>query len=194
MTGRSPRPATSRAATRRLGMLIVACVAAAGGCSSPAVAGRPVSAVAPSSAPSPAATRPCDGFRAPEDVDPAGRLVAVNPHPIRATAVWLPGLNSVACRAKLTTMDTAEAVRLAAAINRAPPSPRGATACPADDATAVIVYFSYRHRAEEELADVSLSGCAGVGAPGRYARQLTPTIRHILAGLAPTGWARYLTR
>jgi hypothetical protein len=128
-----------------------------------------------------------DGFPTGNDV--AGE-VTVDPNPSGAIAIWLPGLDRNTCPVRVI-VDPAQAVRLAADVRSAPKIPPGVYNCPADFGVGVDLYFAYAGRAQAQLVSINLSGCTGIGAPGREGRQLPDAARAELATLAPPGWARY---
>lgn len=90
------------------------------------------------------------------DTDPSG-----------GEALWLPGMNSKACRAVLTTLTRQQATAFAAAVDRAKPWPSGTYNCPADDGSSVTVFLSYAGRRGAEVVREALAGCGGISAPGR---------------------------
>jgi hypothetical protein len=119
-------------------------------------------------------------------------LVRVDSHPQAAIAVWKPGLNERNCRAVRTTLTQSDAVTLATDIDRATRFPSGTVNCGSEDGTAVSIYFTYGH-SKSELAEINLGGCAQIGGPRRWGRQLTAAVQRDLARLAPPRWRRYLS-
>jgi hypothetical protein len=119
-------------------------------------------------------------------------LVTVDKDPNGVTAVWLPGLNQRPCRAQRTSDPASTARRLAHDIRSAPKFPSGDIACPADDGSAVGLYFSVNGDEQPEYVRVALRGCAPVDAPGRSARRSTDALRTDLGNIAPTPWASAL--
>ena len=120
---------------------------------------------------------------------PAHGLVSVDPKPADVTAVWIPGLNQRPCRTATVHYAATVAARLAHDVRSAPRFPNGTFACPADDGSAVDLYFSYGAGHAREYVRVGLRGCTSVGAPGRSDRRATETLLRDLAALAPQPWA-----
>ncbi|MBO1753773.1 hypothetical protein [Allobranchiibius sp. CTAmp26] len=115
----------------------------------------------------------------------AGKLVWVDPDPTGATAVWQPGLNNKVCHILVTRVDRTQATAIARQIDASKPFPDGPISCPMDDGTRVDLYFAYAGSTRQQMAVVTLTGCAEVFAPGRDAR-LAPG----LDGIEPQVWAQ----
>jgi hypothetical protein len=124
------------------------------------------------------------------------RLVHVDADPTGGQLVWYPGLNNKGseCRDVVRNLTTSQAVQLARAINRAPVTRdygHGMHSCPMDDGSGVGVYLSYAGRTDDEVVEIALTGCSGVGAPSRVSRVLTPAVRRAIAP-HPAGWGKLL--
>lgn len=169
------------------------CAVLAAGCTGartdhhPAV-GTPVPTVAPTRAPAAVVAGDCalQGVSAHTATTEQG-LVSVDPSASGLVILWVPGLNQRPCWAELVDSGSGVARRLAAAIDTAPATTPGTTACTAADNTGAELYFQYPGRPSER-ADVSLSGCEGVAAPGRDQRQLSDDLAASLLPLAPGAW------
>lgn len=158
-----------------------------------AASGPPVVTAVPTAVPATAAAGGPGGCHVPRaqlsySQDAVG-LVTVDPDPVGATLLWLPGASSTACTAQLTTLDVSTAAALARDIPAAPAVAPGRYNCPADDNAAVAVYLRYAHRPDAEVVNIALSGCAFLDAPGRTARAQTAAIRRDLRAVAPPDWA-----
>jgi hypothetical protein len=106
--------------------------------------------------------------------------------------VWIPGLNSRACKAQLTRGNAHIASALARDIDAAPVVSNASTYnCPNDDGTSARLYFSYRHGATQRF-DADLSGCAWIAAPRDASRSSTAQFRRDMTKLAPNVWRRYV--
>lgn len=155
--------------------------------------GTPVNEVAPANAP---LTKEHKGVCTVESPAPGGNvdtskgLVWVYRNARRVVSVWLPSENTGHCVA-VRKMDTASyADAIAAAIEHAPPMPRGIF-CPRDDGSAVRIYLGY-NSGVQQYANVELSGCHTVSAPGRAPREVTPALTRALRHIVPPGWDHYL--
>lgn len=170
----------------------VASAATVAACSPFGASGGPVRATPPSAAPS-ASARPegaghaCLVPHGAEDERNHG-LVSVGGRPTGVIAVWLPGLNQRPCRAALTRGNADVARRLAKDIRAAPKWPSGNFNCPNDDGAGARLYFQRSGSTLADLADIQLSGCRGVDAPGRSARWMTDRLFHDLASIEPAPW------
>jgi hypothetical protein len=113
-------------------------------------------------------------------------------HPSAVAVVWLPGLNSGACKAVLTRGNAHMAATLAGDIDGARVVPDADTyMCPDDDGTGARLYFMYAHGATQRI-DGDLSGCSWITAPGDGTRASTPKFRQDMSTLAPLPWRAYL--
>ena len=121
----------------------------------------------------------------PPSAPAAGKLVWVDPDPSGATAVWQPGLNNKVCHTLVTSVDRSRAAVIARRIDASKPPPDGTVSCPNDDGTRVDLYFAYAGSTRQQLAVVTLTGCAAVFAPGRDARSAPA-----LDGIEPQAWAQ----
>jgi hypothetical protein len=148
---------------------------------------RPVFTTVPSTTPTAVTSSPCVVGAIPYSTRPGKALVSVDRHPVAVAAVWVPGLNQRPCRSQITNGKSAQADRLASAIDAAPRFPSGRIACPNDDGSGVVLYFSYSH-SQPETATVTLRGCRSVQAPARRARQVTTAVYQALAPLMPVAW------
>jgi hypothetical protein len=73
-------------------------------------------------------------------------------HPSAVAVVWLPGLNSRACKAVLTRGNAHIAAALASDIDGARVVPNAETyMCPDDDGTGARLYFMYAHGATQRI-------------------------------------------
>ena len=169
----------------RLLVSLVAAVSLPSGCGG--TVSRPVFASVPTAGPSSVKTTPCVVSEDAHRELSGTALVFVDRHPVAVEAVWIPGLNQRPCRSEVTRGTAVEAAKIAAAIDAAPRFPSGDFSCPNDDRSATQLYFSYpSHRSQ--MAEVALSGCTSVHAPGRRARQLTVAVREALGPLEPPAW------
>jgi hypothetical protein len=155
-------------------------------------AGAPIRAVVPARAPLGGGGRGCAVV--PEIVTTATAtatveqgLVDVDRSPSAVVMVWVPGLNQPPCRAELMHRGIGIARGLAGAVDTAPAVPPGSSACGAADNSGLDLYFLYPGESGE-YAHVSLSGCEGVGAPGRESRQMSDALSAVLKPLAPAPW------
>jgi hypothetical protein len=106
--------------------------------------------------------------------------------------VWLPGLNSRACKAVLTRGNAHIASALASDIDEGWVVPNADTyMCPDDDGTSARLYFTYAQGATWRI-DADLSGCSWITAPGDGTRASTPKFREDISTLAPLPWRAYL--
>ena len=113
-------------------------------------------------------------------------------HPSAVAVVWLPGLNSRACKAVLTRGNAHIGSTLASDIDGARVVPNAETyMCPDDDGTGVRLYFMYAHGATRRI-DADLSGCSWITAPVDGTRASTPRFREDMSTLAPLPWRAYL--
>ena len=113
-------------------------------------------------------------------------------HPSAVAVVWLPGLNSRACKAVLTRGNAHIASTLASDIDEARVVPNADTyMCPDDDGTGARLYFMYAQGATQRI-DADLSGCPWITAPGDGTRASTPKFREDMSILAPPPWRAYL--
>ena len=154
------------------------------------VHGAPVNSPAPAVAPTSShANGSCStpGVSTPPPSTESQHLMWVDPKPTTLTAVWLPGLNAKHCAARRTVSGAALARRVAGAIEHAKAFPTGALPCPFDDNTSVRLYFGYR-TGGDEYADVALSGCRPISAPGRRSRWNDDQVEHALLPAAPPAW------
>lgn len=171
----------------------VLCVVLVSGCAGAftdhhTAVGAPVAAVAPTRAPAAVGPGGCVLQGAAPATATAGQsLVGVDRSPSGVIIVWVPGLNQRPCRAQLGRDGSRIARGLAAAVDTAPAVPPGSSACPAADGAGADLYFLYPGRPGEQ-AQVSLSGCEDVGAPGRAPRQLSDDLVAALRPLAPGPW------
>jgi hypothetical protein len=117
--------------------------------------------------------------------------VWVRPKPFGVVTVWLPGLNSRRCNARLVTAGRHTARVVAAAVDAARPVKGGPYACPFDDGTRVDVYLTYPHRGDE-FVGVAVTGCRWLTAPARTARWNDSGVARPLRRIAPAPWKRYL--
>lgn len=168
------------------------CLVLASGCAGaftnhPTAVGAPVHAVAPTRAPAAVGSGGCTLKGTSPDTPTEQALVSVDRPPSGVVIVWVPGLNQRPCRAQLIHDGARIARGLVAAIDTAPVIPPGSSACPAADGAGADLYFTYPGRAGEQ-AQVELSGCEGVGAPGRAPRQLSDDLVAALLPLAPGPW------
>lgn len=76
-------------------------------------------------------------------------------------------------------------------IEAAKPS-SGLINCTADDETGLRLYFTYAKKRPSEQVDVHLTGCEGVGAPGRESIDVNSDFYAALTPLAPAAWRRVL--
>ncbi len=171
----------------------VLCAVLAAGCTGALTAhhfavGAPVSAVAPTRAPVAVVAGDCvlQGGTANTASSEQG-LVTVDRSPSGVVILWVPALNQRPCLAELVHAGPGVARRLAAAIDTAPATPRGTTACTAADNTGAETYLLYPSKPSER-ADVSLSGCEGIDGPIRDQRQLSHDLVTSLLPLAPGPW------
>jgi hypothetical protein len=176
---------------RRVIALVVVASAVAG-CSS---TGAPVRAVPPPVAPSATTRSYAGGGHAcfTPETSPDGRkkgLVSVGRHPSTVVVVWLPELGQEPCRTALTRGNAATARRLAEDVMKAPKFPSGTFNCPNDSGIGARLYFG--HDGTADLADLRLSGCRGISAPGRAAREMTGRLARDLAPIAPSPWNQHL--
>lgn len=126
------------------------------------------------------------------DTGKASRVVTVDPHPLDATAAWIPAGDQRPCRVVTTPVARAQAERLAADIRSARTLPTSGTFnCPNANSSGVDLFFHYAGRTE--VATVGLSGCAGVSAPARLGRYVTDALRRDLAEIAPSPWKGQLS-
>jgi hypothetical protein len=176
---------------RRRAVLVGTWLAVLGALSSCSASTQSVPATAPTRPPAAVGTTPCY-FGAAGSGGTAAPLVRVGSHPRAAIAVWKPGLNEKDCRAVLTHLTKSAAVRLAADIDRAKRFPSGKINCGSQDGATASFYFTYDH-SKSQLAEIAFGGCAHIGGPGRWGRQLTAPVQHDLVGLAPAPWRRYLS-
>jgi hypothetical protein len=110
------------------------------------------------------------------------------------TIVWIPGLNSKACKAVLTRGNAHIASVLASGLDQAMMVQRGVQSgpiisCPNNDGTTARLYFTYAHRPTQRI-DFDLSGCSWITGPGR--RLFTTQFRTDMKLLAPKEWRRYV--
>jgi hypothetical protein len=133
----------------------------------------------------------CRGGAATEASDSIVGNTWVDVRPAGAIVVWEPGLNSTTCRAELTNLDAASASAVADAIRNAPLVGAGQKPCPSDDETRVLLYFQYSGKKQDEYVEDDLTGCGGLSAPHRWAREETPAIRTALRVAAPAEWRSY---
>jgi hypothetical protein len=113
-------------------------------------------------------------------------------HPSAVAAVWIPGLNSRACKAVLTRGNAHIASTLASDIDGARVVPNADTyMCPDDDDRGARLYFMYAHGATRRI-DADLSGCSWITDPGDGTRASTPKFREDMSTLAPLPWRAYL--
>jgi hypothetical protein len=113
-------------------------------------------------------------------------------HPSAVDIVWLPGLNSRACKAVLTRGTAHIASTLTSDIDGARVVPNADTyMCPDDDGTGARLYFMYADGATQRI-DADLSGCSWITAPGDGARSSTSMFRQDMSILAPRPWRSYL--
>jgi hypothetical protein len=167
--------------TRRLLVLLLSAGLALTACGSST--GSPVSAAAPTQAP---------GCAKPALIAVSTNgLVTVDPDPIGAVLIWYPDMNEQPCRTVRTTLTSTPAVQLAADVRAAPKFPSGTFNCPAAFGVEVDAYFSYKGQSQAQLADISLSGCRGIDAPGRSTRRYTDQLGIDLKAVAPPDWIKY---
>ena len=113
-------------------------------------------------------------------------------HPSAVAVVWLPGLNSRACKAVLTRGNAHIAATLASDIDGARVVQNADTyMCPDNDGTSARLYFMFAHGATQRI-DADLSGCSWIKAPGDGTRASTPVFREDMSMLAPRSWRSYL--
>ena len=113
-------------------------------------------------------------------------------HPSAVAVVWLPGLNSGACKAVLTRGNAHIASILASDIDEARVVPNADTyMCPDDDGTGARLYFTYAQGATRRI-DADLSGCSWITDRGDGTRASTPKFREDMSTLAPLAWRAYL--
>jgi hypothetical protein len=113
-------------------------------------------------------------------------------HPSAVAVVWLPGLNSKACKAVLTRGNAHLASALGGDIDGARVLPNADTyMCPDDDGTGARLYFVYAHGATQRI-DAELGGCSWITAPGDGTRASTPKFREDMSTLAPLPWRSHL--
>ena len=122
-----------------------------------------------------------------------GPHLTVAPDPRGVTAVWIPGL-AEPCRPVVTHGNQRVASALADDIRNAPNSPLGIFNCPLDTGRRVRLYFAYGDHQPGERADVSLSGCEGISAPGRSGLTATAALGRDLLVIAPLPWRKDLAR
>jgi hypothetical protein len=120
-----------------------------------------------------------------------GPHLTVDPDPRGVTAVWIPGLEE-ACHPVVTHGNQQMASALADDIRNAPNSPLGIFNCPLDTGQRVRLYFAYGSHQPGERADISLSGCEGITAPGRSGRTATAALGRDLLAIAPPFWRKDL--
>ncbi|MGI5229486.1 hypothetical protein [Actinoallomurus sp. CA-142502] len=170
----------------------VASAVALAACSPFGGSGAPVRGTPPSAAPSASARASgtghvCVGSHGSRRV-PSHGLVSVGSRPTGVVAVWFPGMNQRPCRAALTRGNAVLARRLAKDIRAAPKWPSGTFNCPSDDGAGARLYFQRSGSTLADLADVQLSGCKGVDAPGRSARWMTDRLLRDLSSIEPAPW------
>ena len=102
-----------------------------------------------------------------------GGWVWVDPDPVGAVEVWLPGWNAKQCTATLTHIDATQASAIATAIRQAPREPRdnGESAGGSYSQARLAIYLQYPGHTEAELAVVDAAG--DVSAPGLQPRALS---------------------
>lgn len=120
--------------------------------------------------------------------------VTVDSSPSGVSIVWLPGFNTRPCLAALTHAGAEMATALANDIQHAPDVSSGATGCSADDGAGVRLYFSYAGGHPTERADVNLTGCKAITAPGRSPRSATQPLLNQLGSVAPNDWRLYFVQ
>ncbi|HEY3736768.1 MAG TPA: hypothetical protein VGL26_04930 [Jatrophihabitans sp.] len=139
----------------------------------------------PKSAPQPVATSSDCRFAGISGPRNMGGLVWVDPDPVGAIVVWLPGWNAKPCAATLTHIDASQASVIATAIRHAPAAPQdnGESAGGTFSAALVAIYLQYAGHAKAELAVVNASG--GVSASGLRPRGLDVGV---LQATSPVGF------
>lgn len=168
--------------------LLVACAA-----QQPLV-GTPVPATAPTRIPPTriGPTKVCTYPGEFRSADPTEHgLVFLRRSPVAVVFEWLPGTDQRPCDAVVSRSGARVAHELAAAVDAAPVYPPGSSACPGADLTAVHLFLLFAGSGAEE-ATVDLSGCEGIGAPGRSDRQMTQRMADDLRAVAPRPWKRRL--
>ncbi|MGZ3338078.1 MAG: hypothetical protein ACXVBV_22440 [Isosphaeraceae bacterium] len=95
-------------------------------------------------------------------------------------------MNIHPCRAVLSHANGTVADQIAHDIRSTGTGLRGKHSCPGFDWGVAIFYFEYAHRTLAERADVRLSACVEVIAPGRRARSGMTLLD--LAQIAPPPW------
>lgn len=118
--------------------------------------------------------------------------VFVDPNPIGAEISWIPGSSVTPCTPVINRADSAHAIALAKAIDAAPKSRYGVFNCPSDDRMRVRLYLLYAGNVSSQYAQVELSGCGGIDAPGRADRSGSAALNRALAALAPAGPGNWL--
>lgn len=102
-------------------------------------------------------------------------LLAVDSSPASVLLVWRPGLNGP-CRVVQRRLGRAAAQRLAAAMDSAGPSPfdQGTFSCPADDGTAVDLWFATSVGWQRMM--LPFGGCSALLADDRGGRSVPPVV------------------
>lgn len=166
---------------------------AASGCTRSVVEDSPSAAPPPSAAAASVRNGACE-VRWQQVGDPFGQApLTVGREPRNVVAIWIPGLNSLdRCAAVRVSYDASVATRLAVDVDGSPVASDAPRACPADDGTAVELWFGYAGGRTERV-DVNLTGCLGITAAARHARDVSPRLLHDLAAVAPPPWAAALS-
>ena len=117
----------------------------------------------------------------------------LSPHPSGVVVVWLPGLNSKACKAVLTRGNAHIASVLASGLDQAMMVQRGVhsgpiLSCPNDNGTTARLYFTYAHRPTQRI-DLDLSGCGSISLL-KVDSQRPSSGGH--EALAPKAWRAYV--
>jgi hypothetical protein len=136
----------------------------------------------------PAIERACPNFTSPSGTTSDEGLVTVDPRPFALVAAWYGGMNreTTPC-VTLTHTTIAQAELIANDIRTAAALPAATEYenCGADDASQVVLYFSYQGVHDAQTATVKLNGCIQVGAAGRLSRTVDSAMYADLIALAP---------
>ena len=128
----------------------------------------------------------------PSTSHPGATPPSVPAHPTSVSIVWLPGLNSTACKAVLTRGNAHIASALASEIDGARVVQNASTyQCRYDDSTSAHLYFMYPHGSADRI-DAALGGCSWITAPGDASRGSTSQYRQDMSALAPKAWHSYV--
>lgn len=123
-----------------------------------------------------------DGLPTPK-LDKLAPRVWVDPDPISGLVLWRPGAHSRTCKARFTHLDAARAVAFAKAVEAAP-LPSEMDGC-MNIGPAATVFLRYRGQQTAEVVRIELTGCGGLSAPGRDARQTGDALK--ILGAVPAG-------